>query len=81
MTMAKKEHKQTFEQSLRRLEEVVETLERGEVPLEDSLRLYEEGIGLSNECLAILKRTETRIKQLSKDLSGRIQLNDTDGDV
>ena len=74
--MSKKETKQTFEQSLSRLEKIVSTLEDGDVSLENSLKIYEEGILLSKECMETLNKAELRIKQLTKDLNGKIQLTD-----
>jgi len=74
--MAKKESKHTFEQSLGRLEKIVTTLEQGDVPLEDSLKLYEEGIQLSKECMETLNTAEVKIKKLTKDLNGKISLSD-----
>lgn len=74
--MAKKESKNTFEQSLKRLENIVSALEEGEVSLEASMKMYEEGILLSKECLDVLNKAEVKIKQLTKDLNGKIQLSD-----
>ncbi len=74
--MSKKETKQTFEQSLGKLEKIVDALEQGDVPLEESLKLYEEGIHLSKECMETLGKAEVRIKQLTKDLNGKLQLTD-----
>lgn len=76
--MAKKEQKPTFEQSLSRLEKIVATLEEGEVSLEDSIALYEEGIALSAVCMETLSNAELRVKKLTKDLDGTIQLTDLD---
>ena len=60
----------------RRLEEIVETLESGNVSLDDSLLLYEEGIKLSRECADRLKAAEQRVKKLTKDAEGRLSLSD-----
>lgn len=57
------------------MEKIAADLEEGNVPLEESLKLFEEGIQLSKECLAILNATELKVKQLSKDLNGKIQLS------
>lgn len=65
---------QSFEQSLKRLEKIVNTLETGSVPLEDSIKLYEEGVELSKKCLAKLENAEIKIKKLSKDLNGKLSL-------
>lgn len=76
--MSKKESKHTFEQSLGRLEKIVQSLEQGDVALEESLKLYEEGIQLSKECMETLGKAEVKIKQLTKDLNGKLQLTDFD---
>jgi len=74
--VSKKETKQTFEHSLGKLEKIVDALEQGDVPLEESLKLYEEGIQLSKECMETLGKAEVRIKQLTKDLNGKLHLTD-----
>ncbi len=74
--MAKKETKTSFEHSLNRLEKIVEALEEGEVSLDESLKMFEEGIQLSKECMETLTKAEIRIKQLTKDINGKIQLTD-----
>jgi exodeoxyribonuclease VII small subunit len=76
--MSKKEVKQTFEQSLRKLEKIVQALEQGDVALEESLKMYEEGIQLSRECMETLGKAEVKIKQLTKDLNGKLQLSDVE---
>lgn len=68
--------KQTFEQSLQRLEEIVERLEQGDVSLDDSLRMYEEGIALSRACMDRLTQAEVKLKKLSKDIDGTFHLTD-----
>lgn len=65
-----------FEQSLKRLEEIVETLEEGSVTLDEVLVMYEEGIKLSKECLAQLNQAELKLKRLSKDVNGALELID-----
>ncbi len=60
----------TFEQALAELEQIVQKLEKGELPLEDSLRLYEEGIRLSRLCHGKLEEAEGRIEVLMKDARG-----------
>ena len=74
--MAKKIIKKSFEQSLSRLEKIVTDLEQGEVSLEESLSLYEEGIQLSLESLETLTQAELQIKKLTKDLNGKFKLLD-----
>ena len=60
----------SFEAALKQLEEVVQRLEKGELPLEDSLKLYEDGIRLSRLCHAKLEEAEGRIEVLLKDARG-----------
>lgn len=64
----------TFEQCLQRLEQIVEQLERGDIPLEDSIKIYEEGITLSKQCLEKLSQAEVRLKTLEKDAQGKFRL-------
>ena len=54
----------TFEQALGRLEEIVEDLEDGQMPLEDSLKRFEEGMQLRSLCMEKLQEAETRIEQV-----------------
>ena len=61
------EKKKTFEQSLTRLEEIVRTLEKGEVPLEESLKLFEEGTALCRSCDRVLKSAEKKVTLLAGD--------------
>jgi exodeoxyribonuclease VII small subunit len=60
----------SFEDALAALEKVVERLEKGELPLEESLKLYEEGIRLSRLCHGKLEEAEGRIEVLLKDARG-----------
>ncbi|MBI5808688.1 MAG: exodeoxyribonuclease VII small subunit [Ignavibacteriales bacterium] len=65
--MAKKKEN-SFEQSLERLQEISDILESGEVSLEESIKLYEEGIILAKNCYSILKEAELKITELKKQL-------------
>ena len=60
----KKEHEMTFEQSLARLEEIVRALESGNVPLEDLIKLYDEGTALVKHCTEKLNAAEEKVKVL-----------------
>lgn len=60
--------KMSFEDALRELEQVVGKLERGEVPLEESITLYERGAKLKKRCEAKLKEAEEKVAKLT--LSG-----------
>jgi exodeoxyribonuclease VII small subunit len=54
-----------FEQALERLEEIVDRLEAGSVPLAEAVSLFEEGVGLRRRCLELLKEAEAKVKFLS----------------
>jgi exodeoxyribonuclease VII small subunit len=62
----------SFEAAIKRLTEIVQTLERGELPLEESLRLFEEGVNLSRVSQERLDGAEKRVEQLlAVDQQGR----------
>ncbi len=61
----------SFEASLVALEKIVRELERGDLPLERSLELFEEGVRLSRECQERLNSAERRIELLLHDTDGR----------
>lgn len=54
-----------FEKKLKRLEEIVGHMEKGELPLEQSLKLFEEGVKLSRECQKKLVEAEAQVKKLT----------------
>ncbi len=60
----------SFEESLKSLEDIVAQLEEGELPLEKSLELFEEGVKLSRMCQQRLEKAERRIEMLVKDSNG-----------
>jgi exodeoxyribonuclease VII small subunit len=68
----------TFEAALKQLEEIVQRLEKGELSLEESLRLYEEGIQLSRLCHGKLEEAEGKIEVLLKNAKGDL-VRDSDG--
>ena len=59
-----------FEESMQRLEEIVRLLERGDVPLEESLALFEEGSGLIARCSKLLDNAEQKVIKLKKGSDG-----------
>jgi exodeoxyribonuclease VII small subunit len=61
----------SFEASLESLEQIVRELEDGDLPLEKSLELFEQGIRLSRECQERLGQAERRIEVLMRDSQGR----------
>ena len=61
-----------FEDCLQQLEKIVEQLERGDLPLEQSLKLFEEGVRLSNSCRQELESAEGKVEILMKQ-GGKLQ--------
>jgi exodeoxyribonuclease VII small subunit len=61
----------TFEAAMAELERTVEALEKGEVPLEDSIALYERGARLKAHCEAKLRSAEERVEKLTLDAQGQ----------
>ena len=59
-----------FEDCLARLEQIVAALEAGNLPLEESLKVFEEGVGLARHCTKYLDDAERRIEMLAKDETG-----------
>lgn len=74
--MAKK--KPTFETQLKDLETIVSQLEEGDLSLEESLKLFEDGVKLSRECQERLNQAERRIEVLLKDKDGNPALEAID---
>ena len=54
----------TFEESMTRLDEIVKALEAGDVPLEESMKLFEEGTKLAASCSALLDTAELKVSKL-----------------
>lgn len=69
--MSTPDQTRTFEASLEALEQIVRELEQGDLPLEKSLELFEQGIRLSRECQDRLNQAERRIEVLLRDNQGR----------
>ena len=61
-----------FEDSLGRLEQIVSQLEAGNLPLEESLKVFEEGIALARGCAKYLEEAEKRIEILTRDEGGAL---------
>jgi exodeoxyribonuclease VII small subunit len=61
-----------FETSLARLEEIVKKLETGEIPLEQSLKLFEEGVKLARMCTRRLDEAERKVEILLKNNAGEV---------
>ncbi len=71
---------QSFEENLRALEQSVERLESGELSLEESLKLFEEGVKRAGLCQKMLQAVEQRVELLLKDREGRLVREDFDKD-
>jgi exodeoxyribonuclease VII small subunit len=66
--------KNSFEKALNRLEEIVGKLESGDLSLDESLKIFQEGIELSRYCTKKLSEAESRVKKLVKTGSGKFRL-------
>lgn len=62
--MARKRMQPGFEQSLTALQQIVEQLEKGDLPLEDALARFEQGVGLVRECQQALSEAEQKVQIL-----------------
>ena len=65
-----------FEESLKRLEEIVDTLEAGNTPLDESIKLYEEGMTLAKSCMMQLNEAKLTLKKIQRAAGGAIEEND-----
>jgi len=65
---------QSYEAALEDIERIVEQLESGELSLEDSLAVFEKGVGLTKYCYQKLDEVEKKIEILTKDREGKLQL-------
>ncbi len=63
----------SFEESLKKLETIVDQLEKGDLALEESLKLFEEGVGLSAACKQELDAAEGKVQMLVKQRDGSVK--------
>jgi exodeoxyribonuclease VII small subunit len=63
-----------FEEAMARLETIVAELEKGDLPLDESLKIFEEGIKLSKNCLKMLDEAERKVEILIQDRDGKKRL-------
>ena len=61
-----------FEKAIQRLEKIVDDLEKGEMDIDKSLEIFEEGIKMSRVCSKKLNETEAKIEKLTKDQKGEL---------
>ncbi|MDY6854248.1 MAG: exodeoxyribonuclease VII small subunit [Thermodesulfobacteriota bacterium] len=67
-----------YEDALKELESIVQQLERGDIPLEESLKLFEKGVKLSRFCAKKLDEAEKKVEVLMKDKEGIFKLQSFD---
>ncbi len=75
---AKQKEELSFEESLKRLEGIVETLEEGNASLEESIKLYEEGMTLAKSCMTRLNEAKLKLKKIQKSAGGALEETDID---
>ena len=69
--MAKKKEK--FEEALQKLETIVTQMEEGDLPLEETLKAFEEGVRLARFCAGKLDEAERKVEKLMRDQAGKLQ--------
>lgn len=76
--MSKTKKDLSFEHKMKRLEEIVTQIEKSDVELEDSIKLFEEGVELSKDCQGLLDTAEKKVKSLVCS-NGDIEIKDFNG--
>lgn len=71
---------QTFEEMIEELESIVETLEKGEIPLDESVTLFEKGVKLSGKCHSRLDKAEQKITMLTENEDGTVTASAFEGE-
>jgi exodeoxyribonuclease VII small subunit len=69
--VAKKKEK--FEEALQKLEAIVTQMEEGDLPLEETLKAFEEGVRLARFCASKLDEAESKVEKLMRDQAGKLQ--------
>ncbi|MFM8230872.1 MAG: exodeoxyribonuclease VII small subunit [Chthoniobacterales bacterium] len=78
MPKAKQDEPRSFEDSMKRLDEIVEQLEEDKLPLDKMIALYEEGVALARACGEKLEAAEQKVKLIAKKAGGAIALEEFD---
>ena len=76
--MSKQENSKDFETSLKKLEKIVSDLENGNLPLEESIKTFEEGVKLTKHCQNLLSKAELKIQKLVESKDGSVDLETFD---
>lgn len=79
--MTKETTERRFEDMLKELERVVQRLEEEDLPIEEALAVFEEGIRLSRQCSLYLDKAEKRIELLTRDESAKVAVTEWEGDA
>jgi len=74
--LKQKKSEKSFESSFTRLEKILEKLESEDVTLEETIKLYEEGLALTKFCYEKLNNAELRIKEINKSTKGNLEIKD-----
>ena len=70
------EPKMSFENNMQRLEQIVRALERGDVPLDESLKLFQEGTDLVRACQTMLDTAQQQVQKVLADANGMPVMED-----
>ncbi len=73
--------RKNFEESLRDLEQIVKELETGDLPLEEAIKRFEDGMALSRACSQMLDETEQKVSRLIKDSEDTFREQDFENQV
>ena len=71
----------SFEENMQRLEQIVRAMEKGDVALEESLKLFQEGTSLVQSCAKLLDEAELQVTKITAGLEGAPEEEPFDGDV
>lgn len=71
----------TFEENMQRIEQIVHTIEQGDIPLNESLKLFQEGTALVRKCQELLDNAELQVKEISKANDGTPVEGDFDAEL
>lgn len=61
-----------FEDAMKKLESIIEKMEKGDIPLNESLKLFEEGVKLTRFCSQELQKAEKKVELLTRDAGGKL---------